>query len=69
METCGKKFNGTCIGPPSIGEKFPCRGSVIATVGEQCASPQCDTTFQHSRPAFDKIVDATLVKIATDYEP
>ncbi|KAF8035497.1 hypothetical protein BT93_C1507 [Corymbia citriodora subsp. variegata] len=29
---CGKKFNVTCIGPPSIGKKFPCKGSVIVTV-------------------------------------
>ncbi|KAI6680597.1 hypothetical protein NL676_034478 [Syzygium grande] len=66
---CGKKFNVTCIGPPSIGKKFPCKGSVIVTVVDRCALPQCHTTFELSRPAFDKIVDPTLVMIAINYEP
>ncbi|KAF7847043.1 hypothetical protein BT93_L3414 [Corymbia citriodora subsp. variegata] len=65
---CGKKFNVTCLGPPSTGEKFPCKGSVIVTVVDRCASPRCETTLELSRPAFNKIVNPKLVKIIIDYK-
>ncbi|PKI49730.1 hypothetical protein CRG98_029878 [Punica granatum] len=58
----------TCIGPPSTGQKFPCRGSVDVTIVDRCPSP-CQSTFQLSKPAFYKIVDPELQLIAIDYKP
>ncbi|KAI6680596.1 hypothetical protein NL676_034477 [Syzygium grande] len=65
---CGKKFKVTCLGRLSTGEKFPCKGSVIMTVVDRRPVPRCENTLELSRPAVDKIVDPTLVKIIIDYK-